>query len=143
MAVYRLKRSKAKSLEAQIRAVERQVQSRRRGIDDRMTTLIRKLHQGMTAPTTLLLATGLGFVLGKLTQRRVSNSPGASSGKPKATGTPALMNVLSLIASARALYTALPVAWMIKSLKRRVKSRETPERQIQPVLSGKRGRPRR
>jgi hypothetical protein len=112
-------------------------------MDDRMAALIRKLHQRMTTPTTLLLAGGIGFVLGELTQRRVSNSPGASSGKPKATGTPALMNVLSLIASARALYTALPVAWMIKSFKRRAKSRETPERQIQPVLSGKRGRPRR
>ena len=49
---------------------------RRTGV--RTATLVRKIQQQMTAPATLLLAGGIGFILGELTQRQTTKSRGAA-----------------------------------------------------------------
>jgi hypothetical protein len=97
------------SLTVQIENAERQVLDRRQEIDLRIATLILKIHRQMSAPATLLLAAGIGFIIGELTKRQTCKSGGTT---PKTTP----LNVaLNLLTSARTLYTALPLAWMMKS----------------------------
>ena len=67
--------SKSKSLTAQIREAERQILIRQQGVGLRTATLIRKIHQQMTAPSTLLLAGGIGFIIGELTKRQTTQIP--------------------------------------------------------------------
>lgn len=104
----------AKSLTTQIKDVEQQVLDRQRKVGIRTAMLIRKTYQQMTDPVTLLLASGIGFIIGELTKRCPQKLRGAAS-KPHAAETTPLKTALSLITSARTLYTALPLAWMMKS----------------------------
>jgi len=106
--------SKPKSLAAQIRDAELQVLKRQQGVDVRTTTLVRKIHQHMTAPATLLLAGGIGFIIGELTKRQTLNSRGTAD-KPRTAETSTLTTALNLIISVRTLYMALPIAWIMKS----------------------------
>jgi hypothetical protein len=125
MAAY----SKPKSLTAQIRDAERQVLKRQRGVGVRAATLIRKIHQQMTAPTTLLMAGGIGFIIGELTTRQTPNSRGTAD-KPRTAETTPLRIALNLMTSVHTLYTALPIAWIIKSFHQPGASgRQAPERQ--------------
>jgi hypothetical protein len=114
MADYLLNRSKPKSLTAQIRDAERQVLNRQRRVGVSAATLVRKIHQQMTAPATLLLAGGIGFIIGELTKRQPPKSPGTAD-KPRADEPSPLTTALNLITSIRTLYMALPIAWMMKS----------------------------
>ena len=75
---YLLKRNKSKSLRTQIRNVERELLNRQRRTGVRTATLVRKIQQQMTAPATLLLAGGIGFILGELTQCQTAKSRGAA-----------------------------------------------------------------
>ncbi len=118
MADYLLNRSKPKSLTAQIRDAERQVLNHQRRVSVSAATLVRKIHQQMTAPATLLLAGGIGFIIGELTKRQPPKSPGTAD-KPRAAETSPLTTALNLIASIRTLYMALPIAWMMKSFHHR------------------------
>ena len=111
---YLLKRTKSKSLKAQIGAVERKLLNRHQRVGVRTATLVRKIQQQMTAPATLLLAGGMGFILGELTQRQTAKSRGAAD-KLRTTKTTPLRTGLNLITSIHTLYTALPLAWMMKS----------------------------
>jgi len=74
-----------KSLTAQINAAERQVLNRQQEVGIRTTTLVRKIHQQMTAPATLLLAGGIGFIIGELTKRQTSKKRPGTVDKPQAT----------------------------------------------------------
>jgi len=56
---YLLKRTKSKSLKAQIGAVERKLLNRHQRVGVRTATLVRNIHQQVTAPATLLLAGGI------------------------------------------------------------------------------------
>ncbi len=114
MAAYLLNRSKPKSLTAQIRDAERQVLNRQREVGVRAATLVRKIHQQMTAPATLLLAGGIGFIIGELTKRQTSKFR-STADKPRTAETSPLTTALNLITSAHTLYMALPIAWMMKS----------------------------
>ncbi|MDD5410809.1 MAG: hypothetical protein PHF31_05245 [Methylobacter sp.] len=105
---------KYKSLTAQIRDAERQVLNRRRGVGVSAATLVRKIHQQMTSPATLLLAGGIGFIIGELTKCQPTNSRGTAN-KPRAAKASPLTTALNLITSVRTLYMALPIAWMMKS----------------------------
>lgn len=109
MAVYL-----AKSLNAQIRDAERQVLRRQHKVSIRSATLVLKIHQQMTAPSTLLLAGGAGFIIGELTKRQNPKFHGTVD-KLYATETTSLRIALNLITSVRTFYTALPLVWMIKS----------------------------
>jgi len=116
------------SLTAQINAAERQVLNRQREVGIRTTTLVRKIHQQMTAPATLLLAGGIGFIIGELTKRQTSKKRPGTVDKPQATENSPLRIALNLITSARTLYTALPLVWMMKSYRQPGASGQTPAR---------------
>ncbi|WP_139556730.1 hypothetical protein [Methylotetracoccus oryzae] len=85
----------------------------------------------MTSPTSLLLAGGIGFLTGELTRPRPSASVATADGPGVAPKTP-LKSAISLIASAHTLYTALPVAWLMKAARRSPRSGRPPEAQCSP-----------
>ena len=105
--------SKSKSLTAQIKDAEQKILIRHRGVGVRATTLIKKIHQEMTAPTTLLLAGGIGFIIGELTTRQTTNSPDATNKQSTVQISP-LKTALNLITLIHSLYIALPVSWKSK-----------------------------
>jgi len=131
---YLLKRNKPKSLRAQIKAAERELLNRQRRVGVRTATLVRNIHQQVTAPATLLLAGGIGFILGELTQRQTTKSRGVAD-KVRTTETIPLRTALSLMTSIHTLYTALPLAWLMKSFYQPDLSGQTSERQFQPMTS--------
>ncbi len=132
--------SKAKSLTAQIRDAERRVLSSQQRVGVRTATLIRNIHQQMTAPATLLLAGGLGFILGELTKGKNLNSCGTAD-KSRTSETTPLRTALNLLTSVHALYTALPIAWIMKSFYQLGPSdRQATERQARPVAAGNCGK---
>ncbi|MBE0436479.1 MAG: hypothetical protein IBX56_11820 [Methylomicrobium sp.] len=115
MVVYRQKQSVSRSLKHRIRDAEAQLLNRQRKIDTRSATLIRNIRQQITAPSTLLLAGGIGFIIGEITKRHDSKQRDTTD-KPVAAETSPLKTALSLMGSMRTLYTALlPLAWIIKS----------------------------
>jgi len=135
--------SKSKSLAAQIRDTERQVLQRQQEVSVRASTLIQKIHQQMTAPATLLLAGGIGFIIGELTTHQTPNSRG-NADKPRTAETSPLTTALNLITSVRTLYMALPIAWIMKSFNQPGASgRKAPKRQSKPVPAANRRRSRR
>jgi len=120
------------SLTAQINATERQVLNRQRRIGIRSATLVREIHQQMTAPATLLLAVGLGFIVGELTKRQTPKFRGTTD-KPQVAESSPLKIALKLMTSARTLYAALPLAWMMKSYCQPSASGETPIPHSRPI----------
>lgn len=124
-----------KSLTAQINAAERQVLNRQQEVGIRTTTLVRKIHQQMTAPATLLLAGGIGFIIGELTKRQTSKKRPGTVDKPQAAENSPLRIALNLITSARTLYTALPLVWMMKSYRQPGASGQTPTPYSQPMAT--------
>lgn len=118
-----IKRRKARSLNAQISNIEWEILQRQQSIHVRGDSLIRKIRQQLTAPTSLLLSGGVGFLLGELTKRRAAKSCG-NGDKSKAPATSPLITALNLISTARTLYMALPIAWMLKSYKQSGQSSE-------------------
>ncbi|MGZ5017990.1 MAG: hypothetical protein ACXV8U_19640 [Methylobacter sp.] len=113
---YPVNQSKSKFLDDQIRQAEWRVQKHQQMVDLRTTTLVQKIYQQLTDPASLLLAGGIGFILGEVTKRQTSK-PRATDGKDKArsTETSPLKVVLNLMTSAQTIYTALPIVWMLKS----------------------------
>ena len=75
---YLLKRNKPQSLRAQIRAAQRELLNRQQRVGVRTATLVRNMHKKVTAPAPLLLAGGIGFILGQLTQRQTAKSRGTA-----------------------------------------------------------------
>ena len=120
---YLLKRNKPKSLRAQIRAAERKLLNRQQRVGVRTATLVRNIHQQVTAPATLLLAGGIGFILGELTQRQTAKSHGAAD-KLGTTKTTPLRTALNLMTSIHTLYSALPLAWLMQSFYQQVQDVE-------------------
>ena len=102
------------SLRAQIRAAERTLLYRQQRVGVSTATLVRNINREVTAPLTLLLAGGIGFILGELTRRQTTPSTGAAGKLPTTKATP-LTTGLNLMTSIHKLYTALPIAWMLKS----------------------------
>jgi len=122
-----IKHRKARPLNAQINNLEWQILQRQQSIHVRGDSLIRKIRRRLTAPTSLLLSGGVGFLLGELTKRRAPKSCG-NSDKSKAPETSPLITALNLIGTVRTLYMALPIAWLLKSYK-------LPERRYRRVAS--------
>ncbi|MCX7099711.1 MAG: hypothetical protein NTV43_17600 [Methylococcales bacterium] len=121
-------RGKAQALSAQIRLAEQQVSARQDKINVRSVTLIRTIHQQLSSPASLLLAGILGFMVGELSRPCTNPHP---NNTPE---TSPLKTALSLFASVRTLYTALPVAWMIKSYRQSGAVTPKPKRQT-PLVS--------
>lgn len=115
MIVYRQKQSVTRSLKYRIRDAEAQLLNRQRKVDTRTAALIRNIHQQITAPSTLLLAGGIGFIIGEFTKRHDSKQRDTTD-QPVTAQTSPLKTALNLFGSMRTLYTALlPLAWIIKS----------------------------
>jgi hypothetical protein len=114
MRTWPLNRSQANSLATQIRDAERQAQDRQRIIKVRTDVLVRTIHQQMTAPTTLLLASGAGFLMGELTKRQPAKVD-SSGHKIGVSGISPLKVALNLVTSIQTLYTALPIVWIMKT----------------------------
>ena len=131
---YILKRSKSKSLSAQIRDTEQEVMNRQWRVGICNATLIRTIHQKLTAPTTLLMAGGIGFLIGELTQRPTHNSD-STVNKTRPADTSPLRTALNLITSVYTLYTALPLAWIINSCHQPGASGLTPKQQLHPTAT--------
>ena len=91
--------SKSTSLTTQIRDAEQQIVIRQRGVGVRAATLIKKIHQEITAPSTLLLTVGIGFIIGELTKRQTTNNRG-NANKQRTTETSPLRTALNLMISA-------------------------------------------
>jgi hypothetical protein len=109
MKVYIPIRSKPISLTAQIRDAEREILNHQQRVDALTATLIPKIHQQMTAPGTLLLAGGIGFILGEFTKRQTPKYGGADD-KPRTAETTPWRTAMNLITTAKTLYSALPLA---------------------------------
>ena len=105
--------SKSNSLTAKIREAEQQILIRQRVIGVRTNTLIKKVNQEITAPSTLLVTFCIGFIIGELTKRQTSGTS-AIADKQQTAGSSPLKTTLNLLISAHTLYTALPTAWKIK-----------------------------
>ena len=131
---YMLKHSKSKSLSAQIKETEQELMNRQRRLGICNATLIRTIHRKLTAPTTLLLAGGIGFLLGELTRRPTHNSH-STANKTRPADTSPLRTALNLITSIYTLYTALPLAWIIKSCHQPGASGLTPKQQLHPTAA--------
>ena len=131
-----LKRNKPKSLslKTQIGEAERELLIRQRRVGVRTATLVRNIHQQVTAPSTLLLAGGIGFILGEITQRQTTQSRG-TAGKLRTTATTPLKTALNLMNSIHTLYTAFPLAWLMKAFHQRGLSGQRSEQQSQQMTS--------
>jgi hypothetical protein len=116
MATSLLFRYNPKSLTAQIRDAERKVLIRQKRVDVNAARLIRKIHHQITNPATLLLASGIGFILGELTQCQIQKSHSVTD-EPRATETTPLRTTLNFMTFAHTIYTTLPLVWMMKTFK--------------------------
>lgn len=126
MAIYTRNRINPTSLSVKIKDAERQVLNRQRKIGVGTDTLVRKTQQQMTTPVSLLLASGIGFILGELTKRETSKIRGTTD-KPRVEASP-LTTALNLVSSIQTLYTALPIVWMMKTFYQPGSSGQTTER---------------
>ncbi|MGZ5030621.1 MAG: hypothetical protein ACXWAT_02250 [Methylobacter sp.] len=116
-----LDKNHSKLLKDEIKDAEWQVIKRQQLIDYRTHTLARKIYQQLTEPGSLLLAGGIGFIFGELTKRQPSKVRGTADVKERrrSTETSPLKAALNLFTSMQTLYTALPLAWFMKSRRNR------------------------
>lgn len=118
---YPFRRRRLNALTAQIEAIEQRVLNRQHAISVRTPLLVRKIHQQLIAPGSLLLASSIGFIFGELTKSC------SSADKSRAVETSPLTTALNLFISLHTLYMALPVAWIMKIFKQR---KQIPERRF-------------
>jgi hypothetical protein len=97
------------TLNQRIKDTERQLLSRQRQIDTVTHRLIRHLHRKMTAPSSLLLASATGFMLGEFTHSQAQNCDDAE------VSNTTLFNLGKLIAAINTVSSILPLALMIKT----------------------------
>ncbi len=100
--------SELKALAAEIKDAELQVLECQRMVIVRADTLMQKTQQQMTAPASLLLAGGIGFVIGELTKSKSFELHGTIE-EPRVAETTdisqTLMRALNQLATINALYT--------------------------------------
>ena len=138
-AAYFFNASRSKSLTAQISDAERQVSIRQRGVGVRTDKLAQKVYQRMTAPATLLMACGIGFVFGELTKRQTTKFRGTADASGTVETTP-LRTALNLVTSARTLYTTvLPLALIVKSFRQPGAPDQSTERRCHPAAAASGG----
>ena len=88
MATYLPFQSNPKSLSTQIREAERQVSNRQMGVSASGASLARQIHQQMTTPASLMLAGGIGFIVGELTKRHAGKAQGTADKTRSSATTP-------------------------------------------------------
>ena len=114
MAAYSRNRINPLSLSVQIKDAELQVLNRKRKISVDTTKLVKKAQQQMTGTTSLLLASGVGFIIGEITKHQAPKlrDPADKSGFVE---TSPLKTALSLVTSIQTLYATLPIVWIMKT----------------------------
>lgn len=113
------------SLCGQIRAAELRVSNRQRQIGMVTATLTKKIGQQLSTPANLLLAGGIGFILGELT-KQPSTKDKKCNNLPKNKATPFKI-ALNLISSIRTVYSALPLVLIMTSAYKKNTAKPTPE----------------
>ncbi len=103
------KSHKSRTLSAQIRAAEQRVSDRQRQIAVHATTITQKVERQMSQPPNLLLAGGIGFILGEVTQK----APVMTCKNGDATPPAPLKIAMNLLASLQAVYAFLPLALLV------------------------------
>ena len=132
-AAQRSKPIHAKSMAGRIRDAEQQVARRKREVGVRTVLLVTDLHRQMTTPASLLLASGMGFLIGELTQRNPPNDP-RTADQPRAVSATPMETALNLIALVRTVYTAvLPITWLVKYTRQPDASRSASNAPPDPV----------
>jgi hypothetical protein len=101
------------TLSVQIRAAERRISSRQRQIGMDTATITQKIGRQLSAPPNLLLAGGIGFIIGELTKQSPTTDGNGKDGPANKT-TP-FKRALNLFSSLQTLYTALPLVLMMAS----------------------------
>ncbi len=112
------KTGKSKVLLTQIEATEYLILQRRRRIDARTVILVNKVNKRIANPTTLLMAIGIGFLIAEFTKCANTKAVGATD-NPSTNDSSPLKIAFNLLMSARTLYMALPVAWVMKASQKR------------------------
>lgn len=113
----RIFRSKAASLNRQIKAAELQALTGKQHVDDAATRFMDVLHRQITAPVSLWLAGGTGFVIGEVTQQATFHSQDDSEKTQPHPSKSALSILFQIMTSAHSLCTLLPLTWMIRLFK--------------------------
>lgn len=100
--------SEFKSLAAEIKDAESRVLECQRMVVVRADTFMQKTQQQMTAPASLLLAGGIGFVIGELTKSKSCDLHGTIE-EPRGAETSdiahTLMSALNQLATINTVYT--------------------------------------
>ena len=126
--------TKSRSLSAQISKTEQQIFKQQGRVRIQTTRLISKLYQQLTAPATLVLAGSIGFIFGELTKG--SNSKICSTAEKQSVAKASPLTIaLKLLASAQTLFTALPLAWIMKSFENHDMSSQAQQGQALPSMS--------
>lgn len=117
---------KSESLNAQIMDAERQVSNRRQTVEIRTARLINDIHDQMTAPASLVLAGGIGFIVGELSKCRAPKLICNTADNPQVEAdTTPLRAALSLAMTAHALYKALPISWLVNRFQQSTAAKPT------------------
>ncbi|MEQ1527964.1 MAG: hypothetical protein ABL925_01505 [Methylococcales bacterium] len=104
----------SKSINAQINTELQQVAAGQNRFLAQRSRLINNCHQQITAPGTLLLTAGLGFIFGELTKNQTTEFVGSVNNLSSGKSSP-LQTALNLTASMRTLYMILPLTWIMKN----------------------------
>ncbi|MBK8817253.1 MAG: hypothetical protein IPN42_17895 [Methylococcaceae bacterium] len=127
MAINIQRRNNSKSLSHQIKAAEQQVLYRQRNIGTTVSMITSKLQQQMTTPVSLLLASGIGFMLGEITKDRSPKGQNITSKTMPVEPSP-LSIALKLVTSIQTIYTALPIVWIMKAFYQPTSSKQSAKR---------------
>lgn len=93
----------SRSLAEQIADTEQRILERRRLIDKRRVFLTQHIRQRATSPATLLLAGGLGFIVGELTR---GSTNAASEGRSVPAASPLLQAAGNAVEWVRPIFLA-------------------------------------
>jgi hypothetical protein len=133
MTANSLNHRKPLSLADQIKDTERKRLIREQKISVQADKLFQKIQQEITAPGSLLLACGIGFIMGEFTKRRTPKFRGATTAQKSP-----LKVAMSLITSAHTLYSALPLTLLIKSFYQSDASGQSLQAQTHPAVASER-----
>lgn len=117
------------SLEDEIKDTERDRLIREWKVNAHADKLVQDIHQEITAPGSMLLACGIGFILGELSKRR--QAPKSDRTDKKSF----LKAAMSFITSTHTMYSALPLSWLIKFFYRQNASGKSSQKQVHPTMA--------
>jgi hypothetical protein len=139
MMDYFANQHRSRTLNAQIRDAERQLLKDQIKVSVRSTILVNNIQQQITAPASLLLAAGFGFIIGELTwKRKTPKNVGSTDKSRRSVENTPFMTAFNLLISAHALYKTLPQAWLKKQFNQgKNVSNSSHKPQAHPASTGK------